>query len=346
MSDTLQRILNNLPDYIDKDLNQSSGIFVSYFGTSGYLTIKHHRLSTTVQGGSGVGLSIDLTGYTIGTLVTYIGSQIGYKASLRDSSTASTSALSLIDVSNVSIIPNPPATQLMVFTNDLITVLMPMVWAIEDTEDHIEALMPGELNINTADTLWLEAWGSLYGNIARQPSESDAAYSVRIKAEVTRSRLAKTSIENSIFTELGIHATITDDQYNFVWVIGDVLGDSMDGFGYKILVDRGHERNQFWVNYDGPITGTWATPTQTVTVGPSLILLVERNRAAGYLAHYHIPGLQGYATGPPTYGQWTTGDIFLNNNISGVNPPVGWVCVDSSLPEPGTWYQFGLVSSS
>lgn len=65
--------------------NASVAMTMGYFGTTALLTINNstQMLTTTVTGGSGANLSIDLSQYaTLSALVTFINSQAGYSASV------------------------------------------------------------------------------------------------------------------------------------------------------------------------------------------------------------------------------------------------------------------------
>jgi hypothetical protein len=76
---------------------------IGYQGTTATLTIASGMLTTTVAGGSGANLSIELSQYaTVGTLATYIASQTGYSATAVPFATSLSPAV-LDDVSAIGI---------------------------------------------------------------------------------------------------------------------------------------------------------------------------------------------------------------------------------------------------
>ena len=71
------------------DVNADIAMTVGYLGTTAVMTLSQitHLLTTTVTGGAGVSLSIDLTQYrTLSDLVSFLNSQPGYSASVNPAS--------------------------------------------------------------------------------------------------------------------------------------------------------------------------------------------------------------------------------------------------------------------
>ncbi len=77
--------LARVSDNIDETIVAGGDVALtlSYTGTSGTVTITEDSLTTSITGGSGANLSLDLSDFaTIGDLATYINSRTGYKAAV------------------------------------------------------------------------------------------------------------------------------------------------------------------------------------------------------------------------------------------------------------------------
>ena len=240
MSEVFQRLIsnNNLPRYLLKDPQPVQAMTLLYAGTAAVVTIDRHHLTTSVRGGSGANLDIDLQSYaTISLLVTYINTQTGYTAT---AIAGGAPALSLMEVQNLSIITT--ALTLSAFTSLLWQIMYPIAWAIEDSTINQHGGLD-ETAIESGDDGWLDKWGNTYGFILRLPGESDAQYGPRIMKEVVRLRLSIAGIAIALM-DAGVGSpltSVTDGHHDAVWVMGDPLG--------KILIDRIHCWDVIWVQW-------------------------------------------------------------------------------------------------
>lgn len=274
----LTRLLDSrhLPDSINKDARAAQAITLLYTGsTSAVVTIDRHKLVTSVNGGSGTNLELDLADFTtLSALVTAINSNTGYTAAIAGGASATAVPLCLIEVDHADIRTTP--LELFVATSVLWTVyLHPVAWQLELMQDNIQAGI-SEMETALADGKWLDIWGNTLGRVLRHPSETDTVYNVRLIKEVLRTRLTPRALALILSQDAGISVTLTDNQHDAVFVVGRSL------VGGKILPDRLHSRDIFYLHFPG------------IGLPPQIALikeLVERNRAAGIMPVYPAPNL-------------------------------------------------------
>jgi|SRR6185437_503272 len=271
----LQRLLNGLPSYFNKDASAAPGITLVYTGgTSAVVTVHHRTLTTSVNGGSGSNLSYNLASFTLGTLVTALNTNTGYTATLLGSS--STSALSLLEVSNQNILTT--SFSLQIFTSLLWQILAPIAWALEDFQFNDLNTDLAELCINTADGAWVDAWGALYGNVTRNTGETDLQYAQRIMDEAVRPRLSISAIKRAVSILTNTNIDISNNQADVTKISGKSF------VGQTIITDRAHARDQF------EVFGTVTTAIQNI---------INANRAAGInpVYSYTSPNIFGTFVG-------------------------------------------------
>ena len=265
----------HLPDYFDKDPHPQQAITLLYSGgTSAVATIDDHTLTTSVDGGAGVNLSIDLTQYaTFTALVAAINGFTGYAAVLAAGGNPNAQPSSLLDFTTVDI----HSTSLLCFaaTSLLWAILRPVAWALEETYTNINAGLM-DLDPSTALNGWVDVWGSTLGNVPRKSGESDAIYSTRLIKEVFRQRLTPMALALIILQDTGITVTINGNLYSEVFVVG------VTNVGGAFLEDRLHCRTVFFVQIP-------AGTSNALVV--QIINLINRNRMAGTLPVISVGGL-------------------------------------------------------
>ncbi|MFM0165650.1 hypothetical protein PQR39_35110 [Paraburkholderia sediminicola] len=165
-------------------------------------------LTTVVDnGGYGGNLTIDLSQYTFGQLVSYIAQQPGYFTPYLSQTMTPISALALLDASG-SVTPNGSGGQLYAYTSVLYAYLEAAAEELELASAQIQNL-PAEMSTTTADTIWLDTLGSYY-KVPRNPGELDAAYGPRIIASVLRPMSNNVALEMAISVFTGNDTTVTD----------------------------------------------------------------------------------------------------------------------------------------
>lgn len=250
MTDTLQRLFDALPTYLDRLPWEEPGFVLEGPGGT-TVRVERHRL-TTAAWGAAADLDIDLGGLSLAALVGAVNAGEGYTASL----VGDGPALTLLDVSGA--LP----LRLMRSTSLLWALMRPLEWALLDAR---ESQMAGfrQMAVPGAEERWLDHWGDLYGSLRRRASETDQVYRARIIAEVTRWRLNGLAIEQLVEDDLGVACRLTN-LHDHAWVVG------VTPFGY--LAGRKYSRTTFEVAVDGFVGG--------------LVDLLNRNRAAGTLVFY------------------------------------------------------------
>lgn len=197
----LQRVFN-------KDPQQVLALRLNYDGTSMAWAISDGILSTTVVGGSGNGLIVDLSDFTVASLCAYLAQQPGYSVVYQDTSSFSTrSAMALLDSSGDQSQSN----------GDHIYGYTSMLWAYMDAIGNEltligQAIQEGLLQMaaSTAEGEWVDFHGDYY-DVPRNSGELDAAYAARIVAQVITARGNGVSIAESIRQAVSADsATVTD----------------------------------------------------------------------------------------------------------------------------------------
>ena len=152
-------------------------------------------LTTTVTGGSGAALRVDLSAYTVSTLAAFLAAQPGYSVPFVDAlQIPGLRATVLIDGSS-----DQDATN-----GDHLYAYTSVLWAYMETQASElkllrqavdEALL--QMAANTASDEWVDVHGSFYA-VARKNGESDASYAARIVAEVGRARGTNVAISDAV----------------------------------------------------------------------------------------------------------------------------------------------------
>ena len=200
------KLLGWLNRAFDKDPLAYLGLRLNYAGSMQW-QVADGVLTTTVRGGGGIGLTVDLAGYTVGSLATFFQAQTGYSVPFVASSALSgASALRLLEGTGDQAESN--GDHLFVYTSPLYGILDAYAVELAAAEDAIAA-MPAEMSIPTADGGWLDYLGSYYA-VPRQPGEMDGVYGLRIIAEVLRPLGNNLAIEQAIADFTGQTVSIVD----------------------------------------------------------------------------------------------------------------------------------------
>ena len=163
-------------------------------------------LTTTVQGGAGVSLSVDLTQYTLAALVAFLAAQTGYTSTLGAGANGALSACVLIDGTNSPALPN----------GDLIYGYGSILWALMDaaavelqTAEAQVAAAPLMMQTTTGQGFWLDVLGALFG-VQRGIGELDPSYGPRIITQTLRPCSNNFAIAITLEASIGYPCDVID----------------------------------------------------------------------------------------------------------------------------------------
>lgn len=202
-----QKLLSFFNRVFKKDPEQFLALRLSYDGGGMTWAIADGMLTTSVTGGAGQALNVDLAQYTFASLGTYLASQPGYSVLyMGDPDQLRLSARVLLDGSGD--IAQSNGDHLYAYGSTLWAYLEAAAAVLEDAKRAI-AEMVKQMSTTTASDVWLDELGGYYG-IPRLPWEPDSAYGARIVAEVLRPRANNVALEEAIRVFTGQSAKVTD----------------------------------------------------------------------------------------------------------------------------------------
>lgn len=201
-----QKLLGALNRVFNKDPARILALQIAYQGGMTW-SVQDGILTTTVSGGQGVNLTLDLSTFTIGSLVNFLAAQPGYSTPYMDR-TGSSALSALILLDGTGDVSHPGGGNLYAYTSVLYAYLEANAAELELARTQIEA-MPLELSTTTADTVWLDTLGTYY-KVPRLANEADAAYGPRIIAQVLRPMGNNVAMEMAISVFTGQSTTVTD----------------------------------------------------------------------------------------------------------------------------------------
>lgn len=191
-----QKLLGFLNRVFDKDPKAFTALRFRYAGAGMTWRVQDKVLTTTVVGGTGANLTVDLSAHTIQSLINHLAAQTGYTVTYVDASRVSLSASVLLDSAGNQAESN----------GDRLTGYTSLLWAwMESASDQLVMLkaqvtnMLLQLNVNTGEGMWLDEIGGYY-NVPRLEGEADQFYGPRIIDETLRPRGNNVAIENAIET--------------------------------------------------------------------------------------------------------------------------------------------------
>jgi len=201
-----KKLLSFLNRVFDKDPGKFLALRLSYGGGLTW-RVENAFLYTTVTGGIGQNLTIDLSQYTLNSLVSHLAAQPGYSVLYVDSSElAQLSARVLLDGSSSIAVSN--GDHLYGYTSVLWAFFEAAANELEKAKTQIAEMLK-QMSTKTATDIWMDELGGYYG-IPRLAGEVDASYGPRIIAEVLRPRANNVAIEAAIKTFTGQSAKVTD----------------------------------------------------------------------------------------------------------------------------------------
>lgn len=201
------KLLNYLHRFISADPMQFLALRIAYDGTLQW-SVEDKVLTLSASGGSGQSHVIDLTGYTVSGLGTYIAGLPGYSVPYADAGeNGALSALVLLD--GGADLASPKGDYLYGYTSLLFAFLEPIAAQLREAKQQIvQALL--QLSTKTAGGEWLDEWGA-YCGVARDLGESDGVYGPRICATILRPLGNNVAIESALrVINGGLSASVMD----------------------------------------------------------------------------------------------------------------------------------------
>lgn len=195
-----QKLIGYLNRVFDKGPGEALALRLRYDGDSMVWRVADGVLTTTVVGGSGVGLSIPLDSFSVADLCLFLGSQPGYSVPYQDVSTfTGRSALVLLDREGDQDTSN--GDHLYGYTS--------VLWAYMDSIASELTLLKAsiaeaikQMSAGTAEGEWVDEHGDYY-NVRREVGESDPAYVARMISEIVRARGNGVAIADAIERAIG-----------------------------------------------------------------------------------------------------------------------------------------------
>ena len=192
-----QRLISYLNRVFDRGPGEVLALRLRYDGDGMTWRVADGVLTTSVIGGTGSALSVNLAGYTVADLCVFLAAQPGYSVEYQDMSTfTGRSALVLLDGSGDQGTSN--GDHLYGFTS--------VLWAYMDAVASELTLLKAsiseailQMSAKTASDEWVDEHGTFY-KVARGINESDSVYAARIVSEVVKARGNNVAISQAIKT--------------------------------------------------------------------------------------------------------------------------------------------------
>lgn len=202
-----QKLLGYIHRIFSNDPDSFLAIRIRYDGDMVW-TVSDRVLTTSVTGGSGTNLTINLADHSIRTLVDYINAQPGYSVPFSCAEPErSLSAAVLLDGSNNQGASN--GDHLSGYTSLLHAYMESAAIELKEAKLAI-AEMIKQMSVPTAEGEWLDEIGSYY-HVPRLAGETDALYGPRIIVEVLRPRGNNIAIEMAIESATNGFKSSVDD---------------------------------------------------------------------------------------------------------------------------------------
>lgn len=171
-----------------------------YAGDAMTWTVEDGVLATSVTGGIGAPLQVNLAAYTINSLAAYLAAQTGYTVEYVDElGVGGLSAKVLLDAGGDQSLSN--GDHLYAYTSLLWAWLDPVAQELKEASDQIDQAVL-QMAPKTASGEWLDELGAYYA-VDRIGGELDGLYAARIIAEVLRPRGNNVAIANAVDTVAG-----------------------------------------------------------------------------------------------------------------------------------------------
>lgn len=264
-----QRLLRRINGVFDKTPDAFLALRLRYDGQMSW-TVDDNALSTTVTGGTGAALSVNLESHTLSSLSTYLAAQPGYSVPLPSSELLS--ATVLLDASGDQDTSN--GDHLFGYQSVLWSYFEAVSKELATVKNAIQEAVT-QLSTKTADDNWLEEIGSYYG-VTRNNDEPAEQYGNRIISTVLMPRGNNVAIAAAI-ERLGdgIRARIVDAEATAGSSLTYNGQYQYDGTKTYSSEDVDYSYGLFDLNINTPLDGTGAVSLAAI------VETVDRVRDAG-----------------------------------------------------------------
>lgn len=236
------RLTRKLVDWLNRAFDRASrqvlAFRLNYAGTSMTWLVEDNILYTMVAGGPGSDLVVDLTAYTIGSLVTYLEAQSGYTVPYVDGSGEVTGLAATVLIDGNGDQGQSNGDHLYSYTSVLWAFMEPIAVELKAAADEIDQMLL-QMTPQTASGEWLDVLGSYYG-VDRLAGETDDVYALRIPL-IGRPAGNNVALEMAINTITnGLLATVTDSPVEaFTIPFSGFTGTSYGLFDVVYSIDLG-----------------------------------------------------------------------------------------------------------
>jgi hypothetical protein len=212
-----EKLIGYLNRVFDKNPAQVLALRLRYDGSAMTWSIADGVLRTSVTGGSGTGLVVELSRFSVAELGVFLAAQPGYSVPYQDLTTFSgLSALVLLDGDGDQDASN--GDHLHGYTSVLWSYMESVANELTLIRTAIqEALL--QMAAPTATAEWVDEHGGYY-NVERIDGETDSNYARRIVVEVLRARGNNVAIGEALKAAVGADAAYLTD-YGTITVAGD-----------------------------------------------------------------------------------------------------------------------------
>lgn len=163
-------------------------------------------LTTSVTGGTGANLAINLSGHTLATLIGSLSLQTGYSITFSNADYVDFSALILLDASGDIYASN--GDHFYGYTSLLWSYFSALAIELDYASTEICEMLR-QMSVRTAEDFWLDELGSYY-KVPRLAAEPDVVYGPRIISETLRPKGNNGAIAAAIIEATGQAARVID----------------------------------------------------------------------------------------------------------------------------------------
>lgn len=263
-----QKIIGYLHRVFSRDPLSFGAMTIGYDGVLSW-EVSDLIMTTSVTGGSGADLEIDLSAYTLAELADFLAAQPGYSvAGLCSIERRTLSARVLLDGSGAG------GDVLDAYESLLYVLLEPISAELATLKAQIDEAL-GQTRIDQAQDAWIEEFGT-YFNVQRLLGESDEEYGLRLIAESMRPLGNNVAMEAAISEALQQPTTVVD-----VSEFGSVTLQHNGAFNYDGTQTHSSSSVLFYGLFDIEVGYNLLGTRDPSEYAAVVDLLVERMRHAG-----------------------------------------------------------------
>lgn len=229
--------------------------FTLDYSTVGMIwTIADDTLTTVVAGNPSANLSIDLTAYTLTSLVAFINGQAGYSATLRAGVNGALGARTLLDGTNSNFY-GPEGNRVYIFQSLTWALMDTFASALKDAAVVLSALL-SQMRLDQAVGEWSDFWRNATIGGLRITGESDGQQNTRVIAGITQIKSTNKALENIIKTQTGFTVSVRDIN----WFTSDNTFYTYGPFPWNSAMltnDSGYGTFPYW-GVDGAVVSAYS----------------------------------------------------------------------------------------